>query len=212
VGRVLSALATGHKVGIAVVAAVFIAFALASSFLFPRWQPSFPGRRVGFFVLLTALFTAGMLATMIALAGEPKEERAAAGEQPAESAPPPPPPPSTTTTTTRQAPSSTTTNAAPAAPPTTGDAAAGKSLFTAQGCSACHTYKPAGSTAKVGPDLDNVAADAAKANRGPVDRYIAESIRDPTAYTVPGYPQGVMPPFQLSDKQVDDLVAFLTGG
>lgn len=207
--RVLSALATSHKVGIAVVAAVFIAFALASSFLLPAWKPSFPGRRVGFFVLLTALLTAGMLATMIALAGEPKEERAAAGEQPAESAPPPPST-TTTATTTTQAPSSTTTNAAPAPPPAKGDAAAGKSLFTAQGCTACHTYKPAGATAKVGPDLDNVAADAAKANRGPVDQYIAESIRDPTAYTVPGYPKGVMPPFQLSDKQVDDLVAFLT--
>ncbi|HZQ04059.1 MAG TPA: hypothetical protein VFA88_08560, partial [Gaiellaceae bacterium] len=62
----LSALATSHKVGIAVVAGVFIAFALASSFLAPSWQPNFPGRRVGLFVALTVLLTAGMLAAVIA--------------------------------------------------------------------------------------------------------------------------------------------------
>jgi hypothetical protein len=36
-------LTTGHEVGLIVVAGVFIAFALASSFLFPRWRPDFPG-------------------------------------------------------------------------------------------------------------------------------------------------------------------------
>ena len=98
-------------------------------------------------------------------------------------------------------------------PPPAGDAAAGKTLFTAQGCVACHTFKPAGATAKVGPDLDNLAADAEKANRGTVEEYAAESIENPTAYTVPGYPSGVMPAFNsLSDKQVGDLVAFLTAG
>jgi mono/diheme cytochrome c family protein len=75
-----------------------------------------------------------------------------------------------------------------------GDAAAGKTLFGAQGCGGCHTYKPAGSTGKVGPDLDT-----------------AQSIKNPTAYTVPGYPSGVMPSYSsLKDKQVADLVAFLT--
>jgi hypothetical protein len=36
-------LSTGHEVGLIVVAAVFIAFALASSFLVPRYRPDFPG-------------------------------------------------------------------------------------------------------------------------------------------------------------------------
>ncbi len=194
----LSALATSHKVGIAVVAGVFIAFALASSFLVPAWQPSFPGRRVGLFVALTVLLTAGMLAAVIALAAEPKEERAAAGEQ------------TTAETTTA---GTTTAKPTPSAPAAKGDAAAGKSLFSAQGCSACHTFKPAGSTAKVGPDLGNVAADAQKANRGSLEQYVAESIEDPNAYVVPGYPKGVMPAFtSLSDKQVADLVAFVTSG
>jgi cytochrome c6 len=77
---VLSALATSHKIGIAVVAGAFIAFALVSSFVLPAMRPQFPGRRVGLFVAVTVLFTAGMLGTIIALAKEPKEPREAAAE------------------------------------------------------------------------------------------------------------------------------------
>jgi mono/diheme cytochrome c family protein len=188
---VLSALAAGHKVGIAVVAGVFIAFALASSFLLPAWRPQFPGRRVGLFVAVTVLLTAGMLATMIALAGEPKEARGAEGEAA--------PKPASPTGPTKPKPA-----------PSAGDAAAGKQLFAAQGCGSCHTFRPAGSAGKVGPDLDDLASNAAKANRGSEQQYTAESIEDPGAYVVPGFPNGVMPKFQLSDKQVGDLVAFLT--
>ena len=36
-------LSTGHEIGLIVVAGVFIAFALASSFLVPRYKPDFPG-------------------------------------------------------------------------------------------------------------------------------------------------------------------------
>jgi hypothetical protein len=36
-------LSTGHEIALVVVAAVFIAFALASSFLVPRYRPDFPG-------------------------------------------------------------------------------------------------------------------------------------------------------------------------
>jgi len=93
----------------------------------------------------------------------------------------------------------------------TGDPAAGKQLFSAQGCGACHTYQPAASTGKVGPDLDHLSADAQKANRGPLPDYVHESIVDPNAYVVPGFQQGVMPSFaSLSPQQVADLVAFLT--
>jgi hypothetical protein len=38
-----SELTTGHEVGLIVVAGVFIAFALVSSFLAPRLKPDFPG-------------------------------------------------------------------------------------------------------------------------------------------------------------------------
>jgi cytochrome c oxidase subunit 2 len=89
----------------------------------------------------------------------------------------------------------------------------GAALFTQQGCNGCHTFKPAGSTAQVGPDLDNLAADAKKAGK-PLEDYTKESIRDPSAYVVPGYQAGVMPAFgpdTLSDEQLDALVQYLTG-
>lgn len=188
----LSALSTGHKTAIVAVAAVFIVFALCSSFVFSRMNPNFPGKRIALFVGICVLLTAAMLGAIIALAGEPPEAGAKVEER---------------NPVVHQTTGAETTPAAPA-----GNAAAGKALFASQGCNACHTFKPAGSTAKVGPDLDELAANAKTANRGSVDQYATESIKDPSAYVVPGYPNGVMPQFQLSDKQVADLVAFLTSG
>ncbi len=93
-----------------------------------------------------------------------------------------------------------------------GDATKGKALFASSGCGGCHTFKPAGTNGKVGPNLDNLAADAQKANQGPEDQYAFESIKNPSAYVVPGFPNGVMPNYgaQLKDSQIADLVAFLT--
>jgi mono/diheme cytochrome c family protein len=104
------------------------------------------------------------------------------------------------------------TIAAPPASNVKGDSAAGKTLFASQGCGGCHTYAPAGSNGNVGPKLDKLAADAKKANQGSLQAYTHESIANPSAYVVPGFPNGVMPAYggQLSDKQIADLVAFLT--
>ena len=44
------ALSSGHEIGLAVVAACFIAFALASSLLFPRFRVQFPGRGLPAFI------------------------------------------------------------------------------------------------------------------------------------------------------------------
>ncbi len=93
-----------------------------------------------------------------------------------------------------------------------GDPARGKALFASSGCGGCHTFKPAGTNGKVGPDLDKLAADAQKANQGSLEQYTFDSIKNPSAYVVPGYPNGVMPNYgaQLKDSQIADLVAFLT--
>jgi mono/diheme cytochrome c family protein len=99
----------------------------------------------------------------------------------------------------------TTTASAPA-----GNANAGAKLFKAQGCTGCHTFKPAGSKATIGPDLDKLAQYAGKAKQ-PLPQFARESIQNPGAYVESGY-QNVMPSFgqTLSDKQISDLVAFVT--
>jgi mono/diheme cytochrome c family protein len=95
----------------------------------------------------------------------------------------------------------------------TAQAAAGKKVFVdAGGCGACHTLQDAGTEGTVGPKLDNVAADAQKAGKGPLAAYVKQSIEDPNAYVVPGFPSGVMPPdFKqtLTAKQIADLVAYI---
>src|SRR6266550_4112822 len=72
-------------------------------------------------------------------------------------------------------------------------AVVGKQLYAQNGCGGCHMFTPAGSNGKVGPDLDHLAADAQKANQGPLDQYTFESIKNPNGYVVPGFKAGVMP-------------------
>jgi cytochrome c551/c552 len=93
-----------------------------------------------------------------------------------------------------------------------GGAANGKALFASNGCVSCHTYKPAGSNAKIGPDLDKLATYAKQAKK-PLAPFVEESIVNPDAYIQSGYPAHVMPSFaSLSKTQVDALVKFLTKG
>jgi cytochrome c oxidase subunit 2 len=94
-----------------------------------------------------------------------------------------------------------------------GGGGSGAALFTSEGCGGCHAFKPAGTNAQIGPDLDHLAADAKKAGQ-PLDAYVLESIKDPGAYIVPGYKNGVMPTTfgQLSEQQLEALVQYLTGG
>lgn len=182
-------------------AGVFIAFALVSAFVIPARIPDFPGKRIRAYVAVCVLITVAMLATILVLATEPKETRVNEAAGAASGSPVKPPPPRTATTPSKPAAGA-------------GDAVAGKALFAAQGCNACHTFTPAGATAKVGPNLDNLAADAQKANRGSVQAYATESIKNPGAYVVPGYPNGQMPSNfgALGAAKIADLVAFITGG
>jgi cytochrome c551/c552 len=92
-----------------------------------------------------------------------------------------------------------------------GDANAGKTLFVSKGCTGCHTFQPAGSHSSTGPDLDKLADYAKTANRGSLQDFTAESIKDPGAYVQPGF-SNIMPSFGLSDTQVADLTAYLTQG
>jgi cytochrome c oxidase subunit 2 len=89
----------------------------------------------------------------------------------------------------------------------------GKTTFASAGCGGCHAFTPAGTDAEIGPNLDNLAADAAKAGK-PVPDYVGESIVDPGAYVVPGYKDGVMPTTfreTLKPDELDALVSYLSG-
>jgi cytochrome c oxidase subunit II len=86
----------------------------------------------------------------------------------------------------------------------------------ASNCASCHTFQPANATGTVGPDLDNLAADASKYGGGesPED-YVKESITDPSKVVVSGFPAGVMPSTfgsSLTSAQIDALVKYLLKG
>jgi uncharacterized cupredoxin-like copper-binding protein len=74
---VLLALSTWHKIGLAGVGAIFVVFALSSAFLFPRYRPDFPGRRLGTFILVTFVVFVGMLAAVEIFGAEPSEKASA---------------------------------------------------------------------------------------------------------------------------------------
>ena len=87
----------------------------------------------------------------------------------------------------------------------------GDQIFTAAGCAGCHTFGPAKSTGTIGPNLNELKTQAAKMEKGKTaDEYIRESIEDPGAFIVKGYPNA-MPPFKgrLTDAQIKALIDFL---
>jgi Mg/Co/Ni transporter MgtE len=58
-------LPVGHEIGLIVVAAIFIAFALASSFLVPRFKPDYPGPAgMSVFVIVSIVLFALMIAAV----------------------------------------------------------------------------------------------------------------------------------------------------
>src|SRR5829696_7034367 len=76
---IVFALATGHKIAIGVMGAIFIAFALVSSFVLPRRNPNFPNRNVGLYVLATVVLFAAMLTTILVFGIEEESGNAEAG-------------------------------------------------------------------------------------------------------------------------------------
>lgn len=91
-----------------------------------------------------------------------------------------------------------------------GNQTTGESVFTTAGCGGCHAFKPAGTDAQVGPDLNTVAFGGR-----PVEEYLRESIVDPNAKIASGYQPGVMPATyesSLTDEQLGVLVQYLAEG
>ena len=74
------ALSTGHEIGLGVTGLVFILFALASSFLFPRLRPDYPGRGLLAFIVVAFVFFFGMLTAVEVFGAEDKHHTEAAVE------------------------------------------------------------------------------------------------------------------------------------
>jgi mono/diheme cytochrome c family protein len=192
---VLLALTSNQKLGLGLTAALFISFSLLSALVIPRWRPDFPGRGLAVFVVLTLILMIAMLGAVEVFAKEQEHGEAAAETTG-----------TTETQTTETETTATTTTPTTTAEQPAGSPQAGKAVFASAGCGACHTFTPAGASGTVGPNLD-------EALKGKDPAFVHESIVDPNAEITSGYSAGVMPQNfgqQLSQKQLDDLVAFLT--
>ena len=85
------------------------------------------------------------------------------------------------------------------------------SLGTNASCRICHSLEPGED--QVGPSFAGIASRAGERVPGlSAEAYLRQSIVEPDAYVVPGFPSGLMVPNlaeTLTEEQIDDLVAFL---
>jgi len=90
-----------------------------------------------------------------------------------------------------------------------GDCKAGADIWKGKGaCIGCHTINGVGG--QTGPEQSHIATVGATRKPGvSAEDYIRESILQPNAFLVPGYPP-VMPSFQgvLSDKEIDQIITY----
>jgi hypothetical protein len=70
----LAVVSTQHKILLGGMAAIFIAFALSSSLVFPRRNAGFPGRNRNLFLLITSILFVAMLLAVEFFAVEEEEE------------------------------------------------------------------------------------------------------------------------------------------
>ena len=192
---------TGYELALVVVAASFIVFALVMALVVPRSRPSFPGNRLGIFVVVCVLFFAAQLTAVLVLAEVGEADEPVAEETTTE-----------TTETTTETTTTETTTTESTTPPTesqptetttettettqaAGDAVAGKEVFLGEsGCSGCHTLADAGSTGTIGPDLD-----AVNPSSGKVVSQVTNG-------------GGGMPAFgdSLTEQQIQDVAAYVS--
>ncbi len=90
--------------------------------------------------------------------------------------------------------------------------ARGQQVYTSAGCAGCHTIEGI-SNGVVGPNLTKIGETAASRKDGvSAEDYIRESVLNTNAFLVEGFQPNIMPQNygqQLSNRQLDDLIAFL---
>ena len=199
----LVAITNEGKVGLGLVTALFILFALAVSFWFPRRNPDFPGERLGAFIgVAVALFVATVAGVVVFA----KEEEGAAGHEAAETH-------AVTDTGGAETQPTETGGGSDTGGTDTGgtdtggetgggedghqggDAEAGAEVYEANGCGTCHTFEAAGSSGQVGPNLDEAEP----------------SVEEAVEVVTNG--RGAMPAFgdRLDEQQIRDVAAYVAG-
>ena len=211
------ALTETAKTVLLVVALAFIVYALIVSMVIPRRSSGFPGKNLGAFVTVTALFFVLQMGTVWWATSQEEEEGAGGEAVPAETGPASTAPTETeaetqpTETDTVPAetePTTTETGPAETEPAQTettggggttgaegaGDPAAGEAVFASAGCGGCHTLAAAGSGGTIGPNLDEASPSYDK---------VVERVTEG---------KGAMPSFadQLSEQQIQDVAAYVS--
>lgn len=86
----------------------------------------------------------------------------------------------------------------------------GKLIASQNGCNACHSVD---GSKLVGPTWLGLYGSDVHLSDGTVvvadDAYITESIQNPNAKVVEGFPANAMPQFQLTDAQIADIIEFM---
>lgn len=80
----LSSLSAGNKIGLAIVAVIFIGFALTSSFVASKKWPDYPGKNgMSVFIIVCVALFAAMLTAVVVFDREPEAKGAEAAPPPA---------------------------------------------------------------------------------------------------------------------------------
>jgi cytochrome c len=92
----------------------------------------------------------------------------------------------------------------------TGDANAGKALFTSKGCVACHVAQGVpGAVGTIGPSLNGLGDPVKRAQLASGEPNTPANLRGWIQEPQKKKPGTMMPALGLSDKESDDLTAFL---
>lgn len=88
-------------------------------------------------------------------------------------------------------------------------AAAGEAIYQAQ-CASCHTTDGSDGIGPTWQGLWEHEVTLADGSTVTADEeYITESIQDPNAKVVEGFTEGIMPQFDLSDEEIQQIIAFI---
>jgi mono/diheme cytochrome c family protein len=97
-------------------------------------------------------------------------------------------------------------------PPATDPVARGAQVYRELDCGACHEAGLRNLWRPVGPPLEHVGTAAQTRRPGvPADQYLRQSVTDPGAFLVPGYPDSMPRGLagRLTQEDLDALVRYL---